>query len=186
MIMSVDIDTLIPINGSYAGLIEKFTEEKIINRYEHIYDVMRDFIIQKQYTDKAVISQVNLNHMIIDYFVDIDRLKEFQDIKLINDAKIYAYTSFWLLRHKPIQQIEYVDEMVYVNEEFVTDYILSYILKELGEYALLDECRPKIEEYARTMRYYFQFRNYTPQSIELMLLAFSAGRELQYSIDNQR
>ena len=184
--MLVDINTIIPKDGSYDYLIANFGEEKIRKRYEHLYNMMQDFLEQKQYTKKAGISVSNLNHIIIDYFVDIDRLKPFQDIALINEAKIYAYLSYWILRHKPIQQIVLDDEDVtYINEEFVTDFILSYVLKEVSDYPLMDESVSQIEEFAKTMRYYFQYRNFTPQSIELMLLSFFAGRGLQYSIDHQ-
>ena len=184
--MLVDINSIIPQDGSYDFLIEKFGEEKIAKRYEHIYSMIKDFLNQKQYADKAAISVVNLNHVIIDYFVDIYRLKPFQDIILVNEAKIYAYLSYWLLRHKPIQQFVIDDEdIVFINEEFVTDFILSNVLKELSDYPLIGECRGQVEEFAKTMRYYFQYRTYTPQSIELMLLSFSAGRGLQYSIANQ-
>ncbi len=185
--MLVDIDTIIPKNGSYVYLINEFGEEKITSRYEHLYLLLKDFIEQKQYGEYVDISIVNLNHIIVDYFVDISRLKPFQEIKLVNEPKIHAYLANWILRHKPLQQKNNDNEsMVFVNEEFVTDYILSYLLKEITDYPLLDERRESVEEFAKTMRYYFQYRSFTAQSIELMLLSFIAGRGFQYSVDNQK
>lgn len=50
-----------------------------------------------------MISSNALDHVVVDYFVDIDRLKDFQNIQLTYESKIYAYLAFWLLRHKPLQ-----------------------------------------------------------------------------------
>ena len=42
----------------------------------------------------------------MDYFADIQRLKDFHGIELANKNKIVAYEAHWILRRKPIQIVK--------------------------------------------------------------------------------
>lgn len=55
-----------------------------------------------------------LTSEVIDYFLDIDRLKEFAEIPEVNDTKIYAYTSCRVLKQKPLQVVSMQDAKNYV------------------------------------------------------------------------
>lgn len=171
----------------YQYLVAKFTEEKIQSRYEWLYDLMEDFIRIKGYQDKVIISADVLDHVVVDYFVDVDRLKEFQQIEKTNYSKIYAYLSYWLLRHKPIQILaaEQMEDVVFVNEEFVSSLIRSYLFSEPENVPILNNQRDKVDQFVETLFYYFQYREYSAKNIEIMLLAFQAGRGYQYSVDHQ-
>ena len=87
------------ISYSYAELIADFGQEKLEQRYKVIYDYMKSFIERKEYTDKVRISTGLLNQMIVDYFTDMHRLKEFHDIEYANYIKIHAYSAYWLLKN---------------------------------------------------------------------------------------
>ena len=82
------------ITDNYQYLVERFGEERISSRYEWLYGMMEDFVEFSQNTDRVIISSDILNHVIVDYFVDIDRLKDFQRIEKVHDSKIYAYLCF--------------------------------------------------------------------------------------------
>ena len=62
---------------TYQYLIDAFGEERIKNRYSTLWDYMTEFIKRHNYDENLAISKNALNQMIIDYFVDIDRLKQF-------------------------------------------------------------------------------------------------------------
>lgn len=60
---------------SYDYLITEFTEKVIADRTDWLYGLMKEFIETEQLEDKTFISDDILNHVIIDYYVDIFRLK---------------------------------------------------------------------------------------------------------------
>ena len=76
--------------SGYQYLVEKFGKEKIKKRYQWLYNQMLDFIEAKDLEEKVLISDDILCYVIVDYFVDIDRLKEFQEIEKTQPSKIYA------------------------------------------------------------------------------------------------
>ena len=78
---------------SYEYILDKFGEEKLLSRYTWLYDLMENFLRIKNYEDNVIISSDILNHVVIDYFVDIDRLKLFQNIEKTHESKIYAYSA---------------------------------------------------------------------------------------------
>lgn len=108
-------------NEGYQFILEKFGEEKIESRYHCLYELLSAYLKRKRLEERVRIAPAILDHVIVDYFVDIYRLKDFQGMDLVNDTKIMAYTSFWLLRHKPLQILdtENADDLVYVNEDAV-------------------------------------------------------------------
>ncbi len=70
-----------------------------------------------------------LNQAVIDYFADIDRLKNFHKIDKINYLKVHAYSAYWLLRRKPIQIIQEDEdtELAFMNENFVASYLFQFL-----------------------------------------------------------
>ncbi|MFG6334911.1 MAG: hypothetical protein K1W20_05490 [Lachnospiraceae bacterium] len=175
-------------SGGYQYLIQKFGKEKVTSRFEFVNKILQQYILQNQYESRVSVCQNIVEHIVIDYFVDIDRLKEFQEIELVNEIKIYSYLSYWILRHKPLQIIacDGQDDLVFVNEECVADFLCSFLFTKPDNIPFIAEQKPQIDEFVKTLRYHLAYRSYSAQNIELMLLAFNAGRGYQYSVDYQR
>lgn len=171
----------------YQYIIDKFGEEKVLSRSEWLYNQLSDYINFQGLTDKVSISKNILKHVLIDYFVDIDRLKEFSEILRANDTKIYAYLCFWLLRHKPLQINQQGDtpELAFVNEEFVSYLLRSYLFSNPDDIPIINSQKAEVDNFVNTMLYYFKYREYSAKTIEMIILAFSAGRGYQYSADYQ-
>lgn len=172
---------------SYQYIVDRFGEEKILSRAEWLHNQLSDYIGARNLTDKVHISPHILNHVLVDYFVDIDRLKAFSKIPRANDTKIYAYTCFWLLRHKPLQVSEQGDapELAFVNEEFVSHLLRSYLFSDPDDIPIVNSRKDSVDSFVSTMLYYFKYREYSAKTIEMIILAFSAGRGYQYSVDYQ-
>lgn len=175
-------------SGNYKYLIEKFGREKIKMRYSWLYEVMEEYIQSENISDAVIISSDILNHVIVDYFVDVDRLKDFQEIEKTHDSKIYAYLSFWILRHKPLQLIksEQADKLSFVNEVFVCKLLQSYLFSNPANVPIRNDKQDEVDNFVATLLYYFKYRDYSAKSIEIMILAFGAGRGYQYSVDNKQ
>ncbi len=169
---------------SYDFIVEHFTQERIEKRFAWLYDMMQDYIEMEELQDDVYVSEDLLNHVIIDYFVDIYRLKEFQEIEKVNDSKIYAYTIFWLLRHKPIQiKEENAEETVFINEQFASEMLKGYLFRQPENVAVSNLKKEAVDNFTATLLYYFKYRDYSAKSIEMIILAFEAGRGYQYSAD---
>lgn len=174
-------------SDSYIDLVKKVGNGEISGLFDWTYSMLNDFITKKKYQDNVIVSNDILKHVIIDYFVDIERLKEFQNIKEVHASKIYAYLGFWVLRHKPIQitSADGAADLVFLNEEFVSCSIRSYLFSEPENVAILENKRETVDNFVDTMLYYFKYREYSAKSIELMILAFQAGCAYQYSAERQ-
>lgn len=165
---------------NYEELVSKVTKEKIQSRIEQISKEMLDFLKDNDLLEIAYVHDMALTHAVMDYFSDIQRLKEYQKIEHVNEIKIKAYETFWLLKRKPIQLKEQLedDRMLYVNEKFLLTRLTSFMLGENKNMPLIEKKKLAYTNYLDTLYYYLKFRRCDAQAIELMLLAFEAGHML--------
>lgn len=173
----------------YTYLVEEFTEEKIEERFKTIYEYLLAFIEQNGLTDKVYVCVELLEHMLVDYFVDIYRLKKFHHIKKINDNKIHAYTAYWLVKDNVLQLVQKAEieqKLTAVNEWMVVSYIMSYLFGKDGtEVVINDKKHASLEDFKNNLLYSLRYRQYTPNTLETILIAFSAGQCWQHSLDIQ-
>ena len=70
-------------------------------------------------------------------------------------------------------------------EDAVGEILRTQLFKDPEDTVLLPEQAGRIDDFVNTMKYFFQYRLYTAQNIELMIMAFGAGRDYQYCTDFQ-
>ncbi len=169
--------------SDYQYLIDEFSAEKISSRYSYIENLISDFINKEEIADKVVIDENNLNHMVMDYFADICRLKQFHNIERINEDKITSYTIYWLLKRRVIQVTEDFEESTFINEKLVLSILQSYLLRE--DYAKIVPREHKIntDAFYKNFFYSCKYRNIDQQMLELLIIAYRAGRSFQYAMD---
>ena len=158
----------------YDDLITEFTRKKLEDRYEMLYKTAEVFINEMGYSD-VIIDEYALLYAMFDYFADISRLKKFHKISRINDVKITSYEVFWLLKRKPLQVCTSSKENVFVNERFILSIILNCMSHE-GKIPFSELGSDKISFFTEPLFYYLKFRPFDAQAIEMMILAFFAGR----------
>lgn len=174
------------IPKTYDYIVKHFGESVIADRYDWLYGMLKEYIESRDLGEKTYISEDILNHVIIDYYVDIYRLKDFQDIEHTNHSKIFSYLSFWCLRHKPIQLLCLdMEKDVFINEQFVAEMLRMMLFDNPSNIAILKEKSEDIKEFLETLEYYFKYRDYSAKGIEMIILAFMAGRGYQYSVDHK-
>jgi hypothetical protein len=165
-------------DGKYQFLLNHFSEEVIARRYATWLDEIQKIVNRMGMGDYFYISEDSLSLAVLDYFTDIARLKPFQDIEHTNVQKIYAYGVFWLLRRSPIQTVaQFPQEFAYINEKTMILMLLPKMFAEIGidpvtAYKLQ---RDIIIGFVDLLFYNFRYRQFTPQSLELMIEAFFAG-----------
>ncbi len=117
-----------------------------------------------------------LGRAIRDYFEDIEKLKVFEGMKRANEAKIYAYETFWLLRRKPVQIITSADipeAGLFLNEFICASMMVSRMFTEANKD--LSGIDPRRGRFIDLLFYNFKYRLYTQKSLELMAEAFFLG-----------
>ncbi|MCH5338051.1 MAG: hypothetical protein J1E03_04655 [Acetatifactor sp.] len=172
-------------NYDYEEIIEHFGKDKIISRYGAIESLMESFIQKCNYQDKVKIADSVLNQAIIDYFMDIHRLKNFHHIDKINYVKIHAYSAYWILRRKPIQIIQDDDEdteLAFVNENFVATYLMQFLRGEYKGVLIRKEDRLTYNDFTDNLHYVLRYRTITAQTLETILESYFAGQVFERSI----
>lgn len=163
----------------YSDILKEFTEEKVKSRFENMRKEMMDFISDYSMENKVKVDDVALTHAVLDYFTDISRLKKLHNIANVNDIKVYAYESYWLLRRHPLQIIDNSDSqerIVFSNEKFVFSRIAKFLMgNNLGD-EIGEDARKSVLNYFDTFYYYLKFRSYNAQMLEFFILSFKAGQ----------
>lgn len=162
----------------YDELIKKVGKETIDSRINQFVSEMTEFIKANSLEEYTRIDEFAVGHAVMDYFSDIQRLKDYQEIEHANEFKIKAYETFWLLQRKPIQIVKELknDVWLYVNEKFLLNRLASFMLRENINVTLIGSREKAFKSYLDTLYYSLKFRRCDKQSLELMLLSFEAGK----------
>ncbi len=168
---------------NYSDLIERIGEDKIISRYEFLFREMMAFISDLDSDHKYLcVNESLLMHSVLEYYKDIEKLKKAHDLQHANDPKVVAYTAYWLLKRKPIQFNLFIDEdelsenLIFVNEKYVLSIIIHALLIEQETRPIVDDALDIYRGFISTLYYYLKFRKLDAQSIEMIIMAFEAGK----------
>ena len=99
--------------NKYIDTPEK--KKKFETRLNELIKTANEFIEEAGYSDNVECNERIMLNVILDYYADIDRLKQFHDVDLARPTKMVAYTVAWIVRRKPLQFINYSD-VVFVEE----------------------------------------------------------------------
>lgn len=166
------------IYSNYEDLLVEFTEDVIRSRYAFLHKECMEFLNSMNLSGSVRVDEVLLLHSVLDYFSDVSRLKKFHQINHINEIKVIAYESFWLLRRKPLQVVKEdqdSDFLSFVNEKFVFSRIAAFLVEGRMDQALKEEDKKAFLNYLDTLYYFLKYRQYDAQMLELMILGFKAG-----------
>ncbi len=150
-------------------------EGDITLRFRDLLRYLQKFITFQKIAQSVKIDMNLLKKAVIDYFVDIVRIKKFHNIQQTRTEKIYGYTTYWLLKRKPIQVTNEFGDCHFINEKFVAAYLLSGMFSEKGITCKKSINKAALDEYIILLTYNLKYRQVTQQSLELMIKAFYSG-----------
>ena len=150
-------------------------EGDITLRFRDLLRYLQKFITVKKIAQSIKIDMDLLKKAVIDYFVDIVRIKEFHNIQQTRTEKIYGYMSYWLLKRKPIQVTKEFEGCFFINETFVLAYLFNGMFAEKGITCKESTNKNALDEYKILCHYNLKYRQVTQQSLELMIKAFYSG-----------
>jgi hypothetical protein len=163
-------------DGHYQFLLKYFPDNIIFIRFKTLLSEVIAILNKLGIKDKIRIDIESFKMMILDYFTDIARLKDFQDIEHTNVQKIYGYELYWFLRRHPIQIVQDFLQNFDINEKVAIALFLPKILKEAG----IDPTKMSVKieyNFINLLFYNLKYRTYTQQSLELMIAAFFTGHQ---------
>ncbi len=152
--------------------------QKFQKRYTSLYEDMNSFLVAADFLGKAYINEIILGYALVDYFEDIRRLKNFHGMQHINSIKLVSYTSYWLLRRKPIQITQNDKDLLYINERFILAYIIDF-LESSSHGKILERENDGLGSFVEQLFYYLKYRMTNAQSFEMFFMSFFAGRIYQ-------
>ena len=132
---------------NYRELIDEVGVDKFRERFEELQKTAMEFIEMAGFFETAYCNERILMQVILDYFMDVMRLKEFHSIERIRTEKLFAYTISWIVRRKPIQFRDYSDVS---NETFCTGSLCGKISRIYRNAAILFQIPPVRSKDIRT------------------------------------
>lgn len=162
--------------SDYSDLINKFGIKEFKTRFEEIRKSAEDFLEKSGFERTVYCNERILSQLLLDYYSDIDRLKDFHNIERARTEKIFAYKISWIIRRKPLQYKDnFLDEIdVFVNERFAAYLLLNECLC-CGKETVPPNHQKELNEYIDLLLYYFKYRDCNPQAIELAISSFKMG-----------
>ena len=168
-------------NDTYQTLIETVGKTVINEFMSFLQEQCEKFLQEASYKDSVVCNDRILFHALLDYYSDIERLKQFHNIENIRTNKVFAYIAYWILRRKPLQfaSEDITETDIFVNERFAMFLVINECLLDGVKYALSVDAQKKFDEYIDFLLYYFKYRECSPQALELLIETFKIGLEFQ-------
>ena len=149
--------------------------DRITRRYVSILKMMDAFIVTEGIGQNVIIDRDLLKTAVCDYFVDIARVKDFHNIEKVNTEKIYGYMAYWLLKRKPIQVKLPFPKSEFINELFITEFLVLNMLSEKKISPAQCDQNITFKNFQSLIYYNLKYRLVTQQSLELMIEAFFCG-----------
>ncbi|OHD53365.1 MAG: hypothetical protein A2014_06955 [Spirochaetes bacterium GWF1_49_6] len=166
----------------YHYILDEFGENKLSERFKSVYDLAVYLIKTSTLTNYVRIHTESLDEAILDYFTDIHRLKKFHGIDKCNASKVAAYLSYWILKHKPIQINETVNQAengikkraMFINESLALSLLYSFSF-DLSTIINRDSSvLSRWNDLTDNLLYTFKFRTINPGHLEMIILALYA------------
>lgn len=168
-------------NDNYQAMLQDIGVEKFTERFQELYETMSRFLAESGYSEHVQCNERILLAVLLDYWADIYRLKDFHLIEKARTEKIFSYLIAWIVRRKPLQFVHYTEteKDIYVNERFATFLLLNECLL-CGEKIIENRNIEKLNDYIELIMYYFKYRECNPQVLELLIRSFEMGT---YTLD---
>jgi hypothetical protein len=162
---------------------------KIPRRGKVLNDQYEYFIQSIGIDESKVHLQMDLLfEVVLNYFADILRIKDFHEHERVNSVKIAAYSAYWILRIKPIQIIQFDvthrERFLFLNEYFAVTVLFAYLFNYEQQYFHNPKFLTAWNRFYDYIVYSFHHRKLDPQSIELAIEALLA--ESPYPIKKKK
>lgn len=161
----------------YRELIKYVGKEKFKDRLLELVHTANQFIEDAGYSGLAKCNERIMYHVLLDYYSDIFRLKDFHRIEYVREEKITAYTVSWIVKRKPIQFTKFPEDEIdiFINERFGAYLFVNACLR-IGKKKFVPKNEQEhYDDFVDLVFYYLKYRSCNPLVLELALESFSMG-----------
>lgn len=164
---------------SYEYLLEIFTEEALLHRFQFLYGKAKEYIASLKLGDILSVNEYLIDEIVLDYFADIARLKNFHHIERVEPIKVASYTAYWVNRKKPIQmlrspendEIKKFQGFGLINEIFASSVFIAMVYNTARPIAT---SFASFNRFQKVLKYHLTYRQTTAQMLELVLYALDS------------
>lgn len=171
---------------TYKDIIGEFTEQVVQERFAFLLQAAKLFVNNRykevlQAEDYFLVQEKIIGEIVLNYFSDIKRLKTFHNIDRVEPKKVASYTSYWIIRCKPIQTIKPIPNDIFISDRSITTVNELFACNILIAMAYNTKERlhePDGDNYAKfreQLYYHLTYRITNPQALELALTALNAS-----------
>ncbi|EMO20752.1 hypothetical protein LEP1GSC168_0015 [Leptospira santarosai str. HAI134] len=139
-----------------------------------ILEAAKTFIKSRNLEGKVFVSELLIQEILLDYFSDIKRLKDFHQIEKTNSQKIASFTTYWVFRRKPLQiKNDLIEEVAQEKKEFLKQ-VNEWFACALYLAILYDRSKtpsdtgPAYRRFIKNFNYFLIYRYVSPQALELV------------------
>jgi hypothetical protein len=166
-------------HSNYKYILEIFGKDKLKKRFAFLKELAGELMKTFGLSGYVVCSDYLIEELLLDYFADIARLKEFHNIEHTNPIKVASYTAYWITKRNPLQLIKDITPEEVLEKRslrnpnvfFALNVFLGMVFNKC-ETALSDSQTLKIwNDFLDTFFYCLVYRNLSPQAIELTATA---------------
>ena len=124
---------------NYKETIKTLGKEKISIRYSFLLDRINNFILKRDLEELVSIDEKILTELVVDYYSDINRIKDFYTVG--GEKDVVSYLGFWIMLKKPLRLKNKKDETktnIYlrqVNEWLAFHLVLDHAIYK-SDYSL--------------------------------------------------
>lgn len=133
-----------------------------------------DGFVDNFFQDKDVLIRVDLSiamDVLEQYFKDMDKLDQYQDISNPNVFKKMGHLSFWIRKLKPLSIVGKVDPNFSsrnINEAFAIQLAFLYC-DHAPENPKVSKTPSISKEFSQDLFYYLRFKSVSPHSVTMLL-----------------
>ena len=177
---------MVPGDNNYEDILALFGKDKFKARFAFLADKANAWIQHIVQNCGAPEETFRVSHSIVeevvlDYFADIARLKDFHSIEKTHPQKVAAYTAYWTFRRKPIQivkdiqdrELRNLENIKYLNESFAASLLLTMAYDTRRRRGDIDYDR--YITFVENLNYFLTYRAVNPQVLELILITLDAN-----------
>jgi hypothetical protein len=185
----------------YSFLFEKFSREHIQNRLVFLLNQADDFVthfskrienrlnIKIEHKDYFFVNPDIMGEIVLDYFTDIYRIRSFHPIERVNAIKVSAFSTYWVVRKRPIQIVKSIESdkiihsswTTYINESFGVALLLSLAFDFSTSRGI--DTRDTFLDFTDLALYNFIYREFSSKSLELTLQGLCVALDIPLLTD---
>ena len=160
----------------YKKYVQGEKRDKFSARLKELIETANYFINEAGYSKYVRCDERIMTQVLLDYYSDVERLKDFHDIERIRTEKIIAYTVAWIVKRKPLQFVKFPDDErdTFVNGRFAAYLMLNECMFNEKMY-IHPKYGNRLQDYINLVMYYLKYRECNPQVIELAIESFKMG-----------